>query len=542
MKLRILAMLATLVGLVGACAPVAPAEDDASFNVMEATIEEIHQAYRDGTLTARQLTQMYLDRIEAYDKNGPMINSVITINPKALEEAGRVDAEFKRTGNLMGPLHGIVILLKDQIDVGGMPTTLGSLVMKDYVPTLDAGGVAKVKQAGAIILAKMTLGEGGGGDTYGSLFGATRNPYDVERTVGGSSGGPAAGISANFGTVAIGQEGFASIRRPSTWNSIVGMRPTPGLVTRSGVWGGYPALTGQIGPMARTVPDLAKLLDVMVGYDPEDPTTALGVGKHPDTYTRFLDRDGLKGARIGILRESMVNLANTTPSEPESQDFKDVTAVFDKAVADLQMAGATVVDPITIPNLQAALAKRAGVPGAGNSAEVYFARNPNSPFKTQQDMQAHPDFSKMIGQRRDAVWAADGRIPPVTGTPQSRALDYIVARDQLAIDIAKVMADHRLDAIVHKSVDHTPTLIKDGIDPPFINQKGVPHLNTYLIYAASLAVPAGFTSAGLPAGITFFGPAYSEPTLIRLAYAYEQATHHRVPPRTTPPLVNGKSD
>ena len=164
--------------------------------------------------------------------------------------------------------------------------------------------------------------------------------------------------------------------------------------------------------MARTVTDLAKLLDVMVGYDPEDPTTALGVGKHPDTYTRFLDRDGLKGARIGILRESMVNLANTTPSEPDSQDFKDVTAVFDKAVADLQMAGATVVDPITIPNLQAALAKRAGVPGAGNSAQLYFARNPNSPFKTQQDMEAHPDFSKMIGQRRDAAWAADGRIPP----------------------------------------------------------------------------------------------------------------------------------
>ena len=313
MKLRILAMLATVVGLVGACAPGAPAEDDAPFNVMEATIEDIHQAYRTGTLTARQLTQMYLDRIEAYDKNGPMINSVITINPKALEEADRVDAEFKRTGNLMGPLHGIVILVKDQIDVGGMPTTLGSLVMKDYVPTLDAGGVAKVKQAGAIILAKMTLGEGGGGDTYGSLFGATRNPYDLERTVGGSSGGPAAGISANFGTVAIGQEGFASIRRPSTWNSTVGMRPTPGLVTRSGVWAGYPSLTGQIGPMARTVTDLAKLLDVMVGYDPEDPTTALGVGKHPDTYTRFLDRDGLKGARIGILRESMVNLANTTP-------------------------------------------------------------------------------------------------------------------------------------------------------------------------------------------------------------------------------------
>jgi Asp-tRNA(Asn)/Glu-tRNA(Gln) amidotransferase A subunit family amidase len=141
---------------------------------MEATIEDIHQAYRSGTLTARQLTQMYLDRIEAYDKNGPMINSVITINPKALEEADRVDAEFKRTGNLMGPLHGIVILIKDQIDVGGMPTTLGSLVMKDYVPTLDAGGVAKVKQAGAIILAKVTLGEGRSEERRGGKEGPSK--------------------------------------------------------------------------------------------------------------------------------------------------------------------------------------------------------------------------------------------------------------------------------------------------------------------------------------------------------------------------------
>ena len=196
---------------------------------------------------------------------------------------------------------------------------------------------------------------------------------------------------------------------------------------------------------------------------------------------------------------------------------------------------------MTIPNLQAALAKRAGLPEQEQLGGVF---RPQSQFAVQ-DAAGHGGARRF--QQDD--WSAarcrlgrSGRIPPVTGTPQTRALDYIVARDQLAIDIAKVMADHRLDAIVHKSVDHTPTLIKDGIDPPFINQKGVPHLNTYLIYAASLAVPAGFTSAGLPAGITFFGPAYSEPMLIRLAYAYEQATQHRVPPRTTPPIVSGKSD
>ena len=503
------------------------------FDVVEATIDDIHKAFKAGTVTSRQLVQMYLDRIEAYDKRGPMINSVITLNPKALEDADRLDAEFKRTGEFVGPLHGIPVLVKDQIDVGGLPTTLGSVVMKDYVPPLDAGNVARAKKAGAIVLAKMTLGELGGGDTYGSLFGVTRNPYDPERTPGGSSGGPGAAIAANFGTVAIGQEGFASARRPSVWNSIVGMRPTPGLVTRSGMWAGYPSPVGQPAPMARTVTDMVKLLDAMVGYDPEDPITALGVGHIPDTFTKFLDKNGLKGARIGILREAMGDA-----TEADTQDFRDVTTVFDKAVAELRAAGATVIDPIVIPNLNSALAKRSNNPEQDSSA-TYFARNPNSPYKTQADLRAHPEYNKVFSVRRAAALAADGRAPAAapTGTPQSRYYEYVVARDRLAIDIAKVMADNKLDAIVHKGMEHTPTLIKDGINPPFVNQKGSPHLNTYLMYAASIVVPAGWTAAGLPVGITFFGPPYSEPTMIKLAYAYEQATHHRVPPKTTPPLA-----
>src|SRR4029077_5084307 len=214
----------------------------APFNLVEATIDDIHKAFREGTLTAHQLTQMYLDRIDAYDKHGPMINAVITLNPKALEDADRVDAEFKRTGKFVGSLHGIPILVKDQADVGGLPTTLGSVVMKDYVPPLDAGGVARAKKAGAIMLAKMTLGEMGGGDTYGSLFGVTRNPYDLERTAGGSSGGSAASVASSFCTWAVGPEGFASIPRPSTWNSIAGMRPTAGLVSRGGVYAGWPSV------------------------------------------------------------------------------------------------------------------------------------------------------------------------------------------------------------------------------------------------------------------------------------------------------------
>jgi Asp-tRNA(Asn)/Glu-tRNA(Gln) amidotransferase A subunit family amidase len=188
-----------------------------------------------------------------------------------------------------------------------MPTTLGTVIFKDYRPTRDAFVVEKLRKAGAIMLGKTTLSEFARGDTYGSMFGVTRNPYDPERTVGGSSGGSGASVAANFSTVALGEETLASIRRPGGWNAIVSMRPTPGLVSRSGMWDGYPTIAAQMGPMARTVADLAKLLDVMVGYDPEDPLTAAGVGKYDGSYTRFLDRNGLKGARIGILRESVGN-------------------------------------------------------------------------------------------------------------------------------------------------------------------------------------------------------------------------------------------
>src|SRR5689334_739010 len=274
----------------------------ATFNLLETTIADVHAAYRAGHLTARQLVDLYLERIDAYDKNGPALNAIITVNPQAPAEADRLDAAYKSSG-FVGPLHGIPIVLKDQADAKGMPTTLGSLLFKDYYPDRDAFVVEKLKKAGAIILAKATLGELGGGDTHGSLFGSTKNPYALDRTPGGSSGGTAASVAANFGTVGIGQEGFASIRRPSTWNSIAGMRPTAGLVSRGGVFGSWPEIAGSLGPMCRTVTDLATLLDVMVGYDPEDPVTAHGVGRVPESFTKFLDANGLKGARIGIIRE-----------------------------------------------------------------------------------------------------------------------------------------------------------------------------------------------------------------------------------------------
>ena len=353
------------------------------FHLLEATIEDIQNAYRSGRLTSRQLVQLYLNRIEAYDKKGPGLNAIITINPKALEEADRLDAAFKASG-FVGPLHGIPVILKDQMDAKGMPTTLGSILFKDYYPDRDAYVTEKLKKAGAIILAKGTLGELGGGDTFGSLFGFTRNPYALDRTPGGSSGGPGASLAANLATVAVGEEGFASIRRPSTWNSLVGMRPTAGLVSRGGMYDGAPQVNGSLGPMARTVTDLARLLDVLVGYDLEDALTALGIGHVPHSYQNFLDKNGLKGARIGVLRESM-----GVDSEPGSEDFAKVTAVFDKAVGELKAAGASLVDPVVIPRLKELLAKRAVSPTEpDDSFKVFFGRSAKPPFKSREEMLA----------------------------------------------------------------------------------------------------------------------------------------------------------
>jgi Asp-tRNA(Asn)/Glu-tRNA(Gln) amidotransferase A subunit family amidase len=503
-------------------APTKTTSQTKPFHLQEATIEDIHSAYRAGRLTSHQLVQLYLDRISAYDKKGPSLNAIITINPKALEDADRLDAAFKATG-FVGPLHGIPVILKDQMDAKGMPTTLGSILFKDYYPDRDAFVTEKLRKAGAIILAKGTLGELGGGDTFGSLFGFTRNPYALDRTAGGSSGGPGAGLAANFATVAVGEEGFASIRRPSTWNSLVGMRPTAGLVSRGGMYDGWPEINGSLGPMARTVTDLATLLDVLVGYDPEDPLTAGGIGHVPGSYQKFLDKNGLKGARIGVLREPM-----GVGSEPVSEDFAKVTAVFDKALAELKSAGAELVDPVVIRNLKELLAKRAVGPTEVDEAfKVFFARSAKSPFKSRQEMMRSPDFAKVVRYAQERMRAT---------SDASKHYQYLMARDELMINVLRVMADNKLDAIVYKSIEHQPTLIKDAMNPPYVNTKGAPYLNTFLVFVPVIAVPAGFTSDNLPAGITFMGRPYDEGTLIKLAYGYEQATHHRRSPSTIPAL------
>jgi Asp-tRNA(Asn)/Glu-tRNA(Gln) amidotransferase A subunit family amidase len=275
--------------------------------------------------------------------------------------------------------------------------------------------------------------------------------------------------------------------------------------------------------MARSVTDLAKLLDVMVGYDPDDPVTARGVGHVPESFSPFLDKNGLRGARLGILRESM-----GLGSEPDSDDFKKITEVFDRAVAELKAAGAVIVDPVVIPKLKELLAKRAGSPtDEEESFQRYFSRSAKRSYNSRAEAAASPDFAKVVKRSRERF----------TRSGDEKAhYEYMRAREELMTNLLTVMADNKLDAIVHKAVEHQPTLIRDGIQPPFVDQKGAPHINTYLVYVPSIVVPAGFTRDNLPAGITFLGRPYDDGNMIRFAYAYEQATHHRKPPTTVTPL------
>ena len=484
------------------------------FQTIEATIEDIQAAFRARTLSARDLVQRYLDRIAAFDKKGPAINSIITVNSSALEDADRLDKLMQASGPV-GPLHGIPVLIKDQIDARGTPTTLGAVPMKDYYPDRDAFIVDRMRKAGAIVLAKTTLGELGGGDTHGTLFGSTRNPYSLERTAGGSSGGSGAAISSNFGAIALGQEGFSSIRRPAAWNGVVGMRASGGMVSRAGSACGWPGLAGSLGPLTRTVGDAARVLDVIAGYDPEDPLSALGVGHKPQSFTEFLDKNGLRGARIGVIRESMGKL-----SEPDSEDFGKVTQVFERAVRELRDAGAVLVDPVAIPQVRELLARRqSGDRGGWEAAwDDYYGRSARRPFATMKQLLDLPGY-KPMGSVKSAA--------PAPG------YDHVMSSEQLLFNLLKLMSDHGLDAIVHKSVEHQPTLIRDGVQPPFVSSKGVIHINTFACFVPSISVPAGFTGDGLPAGITFLGRPYTDGLMLKLAYAYEQATRHRRVPDST---------
>ncbi|MCM3786743.1 amidase family protein [Neobacillus mesonae] len=482
------------------------------FELEEATIAEMQKAMEQGKLTSTQLVQMYLDRIEQYDDQGSSVNAVLTINDDALEIAAQLDAERKTTG-ARSALHGIPILVKDNYDTSDMPTTAGCLCLKDSIPDEDAEQIAKLKEAGAIILGKTNLHEFAFGiTTSSSLGGQTLNPYALDHYPGGSSGGTGAAIASNFAAAGLGTDTGGSIRIPSSFNSLVGIRPTIGLASRDGI---IPlALTQDVGgPMARTVEDAAIMLDAIAGYDPEDVGTAASVGQIPNSYTDYLDAEGLKGARIGVAIELF---SSGNEAEEEMSDL------IYNAVDEIEALGATAVE-IKIPNLDLI-----GKYPSLSSYEFKFQLNDyleelgeDAPYSTLSEIIASGNYD--LAQEQ-SMKSRDARETLET----EEYKDIVLNRTKVTKEsILKVMADNDLDAIVYPTTTQAAAIIGESQ-----NSGGNNRLSPFSGFPA-ITVPAGFTADGLPVGIEFLGRAFDEGNLIKLAYSYEQGTQHRKAPALT---------
>jgi len=490
----------------------------ASFDPYEKSIGELQGAMATGQTTSAQLVRFYLDRIAAYDQAGPRLNAVLYVNPRASAEAHTLDAERAKRGP-RGPLHGIPVLLKDNYETQEMPTTGGSLALRGSMPREDAFQVRKLRQAGAVILGKVNLHELALGlTTVSSLGGQTLDPYEPTRAPGGSSGGSGVAAAANFAAFTMGTDTSGSIRIPSSHNAIVGLRPSAGLSSRAGIIPfGHTQDTG--GPMARTVADVAIILDATVGYDPADPVTAASNGKIPPTYVASLKHDALNGARVGVLNDFF-------GAAPEDQD---VGAIVRRAVDEMNRQGATAID-VTVANLSAQLA-------ASNllSQELkfylgdYLKSAPGSSVTSVEELLASGLHA----------FSLQGILDIANAQPEDylKSDDYrnrLAARAALGQAVLDVMDTNRLDAIVYPTARRIAPQLggnQIGSNAGLSAQTGLP----------AITVPAGFTSGGFPVGIEMLGRPFAEPTLLGLAFAYEQATHWRRPPASTPPIAQTRT-
>jgi Asp-tRNA(Asn)/Glu-tRNA(Gln) amidotransferase A subunit family amidase len=489
-----------------------------NFELIEATIAEAHAAMRAGKLTSHQLVEAYLRRIRAYDQS-TRLNAIVLINPNALAEADKLDQEFKRTGK-MRPLHGIPVIVKDNYDTFDLQTTGGSLAMKGNIPPTDAFMVKKLREAGAIVLAKSNMAEWAFSPyvTVSSIAGITRNPYDLERVPAGSSGGTAAAVAANFGMVGLGTDTGNSIRGPSSHNDLVGIRPTIGLTSRDGIIPLF--LSADVGgPIARSVEDAATILSVVAGYDPEDAITKNSDGKVQKDYTKFLDKNGLRGARIGVFRP-YIDAATTDPQ---------IKALTEKAIADLKAQGAEIVDPFVIPNFET-LTRNLGCGDFQADLNAYLAKHgQNAPYKTLAEIVDSGLYLPYIdGQMKRSV------APRPAGADDAPCLDTYHNEKKIAFReaILAAMERDKVDAIVYPTWSNAPRKVGDMKSPAGDNSQVLSPQSGF----PAITVPMGFTYDVLPAGLTFLGKLFDEPTLIKYAYAYEQATKHRHPPEKFPAL------
>jgi amidase len=492
-----------------------PAQARMKFDLNETTIAEIHQAIRSGEITCRQLVEAYLKRIEAYDQP-TKLNSIVIVNPRALAEADRLDEEFKRTGKLR-PLHGIPVIVKDNFDTKDLQTTGGSAALKGSIPPDDAFQVRRIREAGAIVLAKSNMAEWAFSPmlTESSIAGVTRNPYDLERVPAGSSGGTAAAVAANLGAVGLGTDTGNSIRGPSSHNALVGIRSTMGLTSRDGIIPLY--LRNDVGgPMARTVEDAVRVLEVIAGYDPADPITKISEGKVPKNYTQFLKKNGLKGARLGVFRK----YTDAPTTDPQ------IKALVAKAVEDLKAQGAVIVDPFEFPNYDE-LAKDIWCNSFHYDVNNYLASlGEKGKYKNLSAIVESGLYSPYIERRlKDAVKTAPQTAPCKDLYSDPRNIAFREA-------LLKAMEKDKLDAVIYPTWSNPPRKIGDLQSPAGDNSQTLSPQTGF----PAITAPMGFTYDSLPAGLTFLGRAFSEPDLIRFVYSYEQATKHRRPPEKFPPL------
>jgi len=475
-----------------------------------------------GRLTCRELVGQYLKRIEAFDKNGPGLNSIVVVNPDVEKQAEELDRRYVQSGP-DGPLHCVPVIVKDNFETRGLQTTDGALAFAGFLPDKDAFQVRRVKEAGALVLAKSNMAEWAFSpyETVNSILpGYTRNPYALDRVTAGSSGGTAAAVAASLGLVGLGSDTGNSIRGPSSHQALVGIRSTMGLTSRTGVFP-LSLLADIAGPMARTVEDAVQVFQVVAGEDPDDPVTAAARQHLPQDYRVSLDRDGLRGAVVGVLRQAYER--PTTDAE--------IVRVFQTAVEDLKRAGATIVDPATVEGVDAIKRPQDAGPCMGFKYDLnrYLAAwGDRVPMKNLSEIvksgRFHPN-----NQRR----LENAEKGPENGPDSPACQAESAYRDQVRAAVIKTMDRLKLDAFVYPTWSNPPRLIGDLNTPAGDNSQfyspttGFPAVN----------VPMGFTRGGtLPAGMTIYGRAWSEAKLLRYAYAYEQATHHRRAPASTPPL------
>ena len=484
----------------------------AAFNVFEKSILELQNAMAAGTITSRQLVEQYRARIEAYDRRGPTINAFISLNPNALDEAAALDAE-RKSGRTRGPLHGIPIAIKDNYVTSDLPTTGGSLALQEFAAGRDAFAVRKLRQAGAVVIGKTNLHELAYGITsISSMGGQTRNPYDPSRNPGGSSGGTGAAIAASFAAAGMGTDTCGSIRIPSAHNNLFGLRGTRGLSSRDGI---IPlSLTQDIGgPLARSVSDLILMLDATVGFDPADKVTSASDGRIPKTYMGSVGDSSLGDVSVAIL----------TPYFGTAPEDGEVAAIVRKAVAELGDLGARVSE-IAPEGFDALLTGTSVI----NAEFKFNLLDFLASFRAPKPVRSLDEILTS-GLYHNAVDGVLRRANEVESRDTETYRAALTKREAATRAIADLLAQRNITALAYPTIRRKPAPVggaQAGSNCQLSATTGLP----------AISIPAGFTPDGLPVGLELLGPAFSEPTLLRIAYAYERVLNPRRPPASTPPL------